>query len=1046
MHKLLARQVKRTLDVDPAGLDAVQDELRQLAGSGTLSAHAAQLLSGLPVLFQRVGEAYQQNDRDLELKTRSLELSSVELTSTNTRLREELAGRTRAIESLRATARELIATIDPAQTLAFDESLESLSLLMRDLVRQNEEGQKDLHEALADLAYQKFALDQHAIVSITNLAGDITYANDKLCEISGYSRQELMGQNHRIINSGTHAPAFFENLWATITSGQVWHGEICDRAKDGHLYWVDATIVPLRDEAGKPSKFIAIRTDITERRRMEVTIKAAEARLSRIANTVPGVVFQLQMGGGSYRYTFVSDRVQEVRGLSPAALLADPALAISQIVEDDRMRVVKGARAAAEQRMDWHDDYRVRMPNGTLRWIRSEMMPEPDLSPDGATVFTGIWQDVTLLKEAESRLREVTESIPVTVFQYAVDGNGVIQVPFISHAVHAMCGISPDSVIADYAVFLGQVHPDEREPFVQFVINANAATKSWAMDFRMVHQQSKATVWVHGEAQPRQLPQGGLVWNGYLADVTESKLTSEELQKAKDAAEAASRAKSDFLANMSHEIRTPMNGVIGMTDLLLDTPLDVDQREYVGIVKSSSEALLRIINDILDFSKIEAGKLLIERIPYPLDKVVADTLKTLALRAHEKGLRLVCEIAEDVPLAVLGDPGRLRQILVNMVGNAIKFTDSGEVAVRIERAGGSIDGSLLHVAVSDTGIGIPEDRLDAVFDAFSQEDSSITRRFGGTGLGLTICARLVEVMGGRIWVESQIGKGSVFHFTTRIEIDRRAREAAESAAGTTRDFFDRNQIALDVLLVEDDPVNQKLAVTLLERWGHQVDVAGNGLIALERLAQKNYDVVLMDMMMPVMDGLEAAQRIRAMETIHHTPIIAMTANAHASDRERCLAAGMDDYISKPIKPIVLQEMLQTVASASVHGELSQPSLMMDIVIESSASDDFDYVAGLATVDQEILHIVMQPFLDQWPLDIEKMHMATYNRELATVLHTAHALKGTLAMFGAQPASDLAASIERCALRSDAAGVEQLLAPLTDEVGHLLDAIANGNVL
>ena len=1046
MHKLLARQVKRILDVDPAGLDSVQDELRQLADSGTLSANAAQLLNGLSGLFQRVGEAYQQNDRDLELKTRSLELSSVELTSTNTRLREELAGRTRAIESLRATARELIATIDPAQTLALDESLESLSLLMRDLVRQNEEGQKDLHEALADLAYQKFALDQHAIVSITNLAGDITYANDKLCEISGYSRQELMGQNHRMSNSGTHAPAFFTNLWATITAGQVWHGEICDRAKDGHFYWVDATIVPLRDEAGKPSMFIAIRTDISERRRMEVNIKAAEARLSRITNTVPGVVFQLQMGGGSYRFTFVSDRVREVRGLSPAALLADSALATSQLVEEDRVRVVKGARAAAEQRIDWHDDYRIRMPDGALRWIRSEMIPEPDFSPDGATVFTGIWQDVTLLKEADSRLREVTESIPVTVFQYAVDSHGVIQVPFISHAIYEMCGLSPESVIADSEAFVRQVHPEEREPFAQFMIDAISGNKSWAMDFRMVHQRSKATVWVHGEAQPSQLPQGDVVWNGYLADITESKLTSEELQKAKDAAEAASRAKSDFLANMSHEIRTPMNGVIGMTDLLLDTTLDPDQREYVGIVKSSSEALLRIINDILDFSKIEAGKLLIERIPYPLDKVVADTLKTLALRAHEKGLRLVCEIAEDVPLAVLGDPGRLRQILVNMVGNAIKFTDSGEVSVRIERAGGSIDGSLLHVSVSDTGIGIPEDRLDAVFDAFSQEDSSITRRFGGTGLGLTICARLVEGMGGRIWVESKVAKGSVFHFTTRIEVDRRAREAAESAAGITRDLFDRNQISLDVLLVEDDPVNQKLAVTLLERWGHQVDVAGNGLIALERMAQKNYDVVLMDMMMPVMDGLEAAQRIRALETIHRTPIIAMTANAHASDRERCLAAGMDDYISKPIKPIVLQEMLQTVASTSVHGELSQPSLMMDIAIESSPSDDFDYVAGLATVDQEILHIVMQPFLDQWPLDIEKMHMATYNRELATVLHTAHALKGTLAMFGAQPASDLAASIERCALRSDAAGVEQLLAPLTEEVGHLLDAIANGNVL
>ena len=398
MHKLLVRQVKRFLDVSEERLPVVLQELRALAVGGVVSAEATRALEGLSTFFDRVDQTYAQSDRDLELKTRSLELSSRELTEKNARLRDDLASRTRVIDSLRQTARDLMATIDAPQAIDGDDSLESLSILMRDLVRQHEESQSDLHAALTDLAYQKFALDQHAIVSITNLAGEITYANDNLCAISGYSREELMGQSHRIINSGVQPRAFFTNLWDTIVNGQVWHGEICNRAKDGRIYWVDATVVPLRDEMGKPTMYIAIRTDLTERKRMESEIQSAEARLRRITNTVPGVVFQWHVGGASrLRYTFVSDRLFELRRLTSEQLIAAPDLATSQISELDRARVVKGIAEAARNRQGWHDEYRILVPNEGQRWLRAEISPEPDLAPDGAVVFTGIWQDVTLI-------------------------------------------------------------------------------------------------------------------------------------------------------------------------------------------------------------------------------------------------------------------------------------------------------------------------------------------------------------------------------------------------------------------------------------------------------------------------------------------------------------------------------------------------------------------------------------------------------------------------------------------------------------------------
>ncbi len=510
---------------------------------------------------------------------------------------------------------------------------------------------------------------------------------------------------------------------------------------------------------------------------------------------------------------------------------------------------------------------------------------------------------------------------------------------------------------------------------------------------------------------PGQAPQSLCI----LRDVTERKRGAEELARAKEATEAANReliaanrnleetgrlaremadraealsaAKSDFLANMTHEVRTPLNGILGMTALALETDLEKDQREYLELVKSSAEALLSLVNDVLDFSKYEAGKLGLDSVEFSLHQLVRDVLRPLVLRASMSGLEFESVIDPQVPERLIGDPLRIGQVLRNLAGNAVKFTHQGKVAVQVRAESIAESEVTLCFSVADTGIGIPPEMQRVIFEPFMQADGSTTRNYGGTGLGLSISSGLVELMGGRMWLESEPKQGSTFHFTLPLGLPAQA--AAEDAGTETGASEAAGKRKLRILVAEDNSVNQRLATRLLEREGHSVTIAGSGVQALEAFESRRrdnaqFDLILMDVQMPGLDGLEATARIRGLEdgSGRHVPIIAMTAQAAESDRMRCLESGMDAYVTKPVN---VPELMKKIESVVFGGNFMNADMTEGSSVEAQLRQ-LDEAVALSRVggDLDLLKEVVELFLDDYPSAMEKIRRAVASRDASAL--------------------------------------------------------------
>jgi PAS domain S-box-containing protein len=762
----------------------------------------------------------------------------------------------------------------------------------------------------------------------------------------GYSREQLIGKSDRDFFPPDEAEQFIAKDRQVLEGGQIL--EILEetiKTHDGETRILHTKKIPILDELGQPKYLLGISEDITDRKLKEKALEESELRFQKISKSSPaGIYIHVISKSGGHYFEYVSAAFETIFELTPEVIMSDFDAYQALVHPDDIADQVLAIRKSVKDLSPFEHRWRIITPSKKVKWLQAHARPE--VRPNGDIAFHGVVSDITPQIEGQERLVQIAHHIPGMIYQYCLKPDGSSYFPYASDGIIHIYGVTPEQAKEDAAPIIDAIHPDDREDVMTSIEQSAKNLTTWHCEYRVCLPNGQ-TNWLFGHSSPQLEPDGSVLWFGHISDISDRKEVELNLAEAKEAAEAATKAKSQFLANMSHEIRTPMNGVLGMAELLSTTGLSDEQEDFVQTIQDSGNALLVIINDILDFSKIESGMLQLEEHPFHLSDVVNSVCGLLRAQAEKEGIVLKQTIAHDLPKVVLGDKNKLRQILLNLVGNAIKFTHQGSVSIEVQSDQSDPssdhdpldhqphhpDGDIeLLITIQDSGIGINDDRLQQLFQPFTQADTSISRKYGGTGLGLAISKSLVELMHGTIWVESggNVGgnppphwrpdpssvahSGCKFYLCVKLKTKANSLQAIEEEAhgNVSQNGAEDNAPSLpllNILIAEDNLFNQKVVTLMLKKLGYTPDITNNGVEVLRQLEKKCYDLILMDMQMPEMDGITTTQIIR--QSSQPQPhIVALTANALEEDRVKCLEAGMDDFMTKPIPMKLLKQLIE----------------------------------------------------------------------------------------------------------------------------------------
>jgi len=856
-------------------------------------------------------------------------------------------------------------------------------------------------------------------VLITDADDTIVWVNEGFTRMTGYSLSESVGRHPSFLRGPQTDPRTAERISERAKTGRPFIDEILNYRKDGTPVWVHFHVTPIINERGEIARYVSIQEDVTEQKRVEQELRRGREQLNKAQRLAHMGNWELNVRTNAFS---CSEELKRIFGV-PAEHVLTFQRFMGHIQPDDAAMLDQVLKAAVQRRSPFELDLRILVKNQTRHVV---LIAETVVDAEGKTErLFGTVQDITERKRIEAeliltelRFRKLFENTQLMIVSHGFEGTIYSINPSGAHTL----GYEPEEMIGrNVRDFIA---PETRDEFEDYLKEVTATGQANGV-MKLLRRDGTRGIWIYRNITLEDADRNPYVLGSCL-DISDRYLMELELKQARQTAEQALAAKDRFVANMSHEIRTPMNAILGFTDVLMSTKLDREQAEALDAVRSAGENLLAIINDILDLSKIESGKIDFEEAPMSVREVMEKVHKLLAQRSGERRIRFTWSAAEYVPDYVLGDALKLNQVLINLVGNALKFTHEGFVSFDCRLDWEDETSCMLRFTVEDSGIGIPADKLQAVFEPFTQASSDSTRKYGGTGLGLSIAKDLVELQGGTIEVQSEPGKGTRFIFTLpakKIGMEN-VREVEQAI------LPDNVPNDIRILLVEDHYLNQKLAQKLVSEFGFSMDLAVNGREALDFLRKAPYDVVLMDLQMPEMDGYEATKQIRNSLQLD-VPIVAMTAHSIAGEKERCLKLGMNDYLAKPFRSRDLY--FKITSNAMKYRKLSGPPPEEEVQLNSAGTPLQNLAGGDAQFEQEMLELMLRSS----PEEFEALGRLLAEGDVKNAAAVAHRLRSAVALAGAKAFTEKLEALETFLTKGNAQEAKDIYATLAPMQKELL---------